>query len=172
MTTIETIEKAYDAGNGNWSECDWEHIFSTSVWDGQDEVELSLSVLTTLDRGRVGDMDENESAAYRLTAKHLGLDLDEMDDADGGGELGTAQSAIFAGYCELVEKREEYLDKVREDAESAQDEADEAIAAAREGDFAGALEHAARACSIEASYGDDPTWHALREALEEACEAA
>lgn len=164
---IETIEKAYDAGNGNWSECDWTHIINDEFYD------TTLSV-GFVERGskQIGEMDQNDSDAYRLTAKHFGLDLDEMSDADGVSQLNDEQSEVFSTYCRLVERVDTYLDKVKDDAAEAQSEADSAIEAAREGNLGLALDHAQRACNIEANYGDCPTWRAFRDAIEEAMDDA
>jgi hypothetical protein len=167
---LAAIEAAYQAGNGQWTECDWEHIFYTTVYDGRQDIELSLSVGKQLDTGQIGEMTENESAAYRLTTEHLGLDLDEMDDADGVSEMGTEQSAIFSGYCELVEQVTEYLEEVKSRAAEAQDAADDAIEYARKGDLEKALDSAKQVWRIECAYGDAPTWGPLLESIKAAIE--
>lgn len=154
---IAAIENAHTQATGNWSECDWNYIETVDVFDGQQTVELSLSTDDELDYSRVGDCTDREAAAYHLTAKHFGLDEDEMDDAN-GDELGTEQAAIFAGFCELVEKIEDYKEKVAQDAKDAEQSAEMALDAAREGNLAEALRLAKMTENTEGDYGAAPVW--------------
>lgn len=159
---LAAIEQAYQDGAGKWIDCDWEYRFDATTYWGDEEHNLSISALATLDTSPVAGYEGNEAAAYRLTLDHFSLDEDETEKLD------AEQRHVFEMFVELVESREKYLNEVRRDAEQAQGYADDALAYAQECDLEAAREAAEEACRLEQHYGDCPTWRALREAIEEA----
>lgn len=155
----------YDAQSYGWTRCEWttEHGSTMLDLDGCDPSALR-QVADALEQGEDCDgpiprpIDWEEWAGLRQ-GESADLDDDEID---------RMRCEYREAWIDDLRTGADWLENVAKDAAEAEQLAAEAVDALEDGDIGRAAELIARACSIEAEYGDCPTWQSLRDLIDEA----
>jgi hypothetical protein len=178
MATINDVWVAYEEAQGRWSGCNWRTHYGNVGLD-LDGVSSSQAHQAA-DRWRAIATDEvagddvtaDEESNLVDVALHLRLGRGVVclgEGRDGGLVCGSPA----VRFCAEVLAREwefaaYWLEEIESDARWAEEEAQEAVRAAEDGDWGHALGHARQACSIESGYEDPRPWARLKRAIERA----
>ena len=179
MATINDIWVAYDEARGQWSGCNWPtHYGSLGLdldgssssqahqtanrWRAIAADEVAYNNITTGEETCLVDMAEH----LRLRGAVVCLGEDQECRLEVRGNRTRLFCAeMLAGEWEFASH---WLEEIESDAKRAEEEAQEAVGAAEDGDWEHALGHACQACSIESGYDDPRPWRHLKRAIEEA----
>jgi hypothetical protein len=148
QTQIDEIRTAYENASGSWTGCDW-----------------------TTDHGKT-DIDLDGHTADRI--RRLVGKLSDDNDADEEGECGDLPQPSGGSREDWITDLQsaiDVLERTESDAAEAELAASEAMELADNGDLSGALVEIERACDIENTYGDCPTWRSVQCAIEAAVSA-
>jgi hypothetical protein len=179
MVTINDVRDAYEGATGQWTGCNWLTHYGS--------LDLDLD-------GVSSNQAQRASGRWRTIAADK-LDCDEITGEEEAFLVDMAlqrrlRVAVFwrgeDQVCRLKVARKParrfcaeilasqwtfaayWLEEIELDARWAEEEAQEAVRAAEEGDWKHALGHARQACVLESGYDDPRSWRHLKQVIEEA----
>jgi len=177
MATINDIWTSYDDAESRWTGCDWPTHFGCLDLDldgiaanqARDNAghwaEIAVGELAC-DDITSGDDDSLVGVAQHLRITGVVVRLDGHQ----GGRLAVQDKSARVFCAEALAKEwryaTEWLEEVESDAVWAEQEAQQAVGAAEDGNWDGALTHAAQAYAIESEYQHRGIWKDLRETIE------
>lgn len=179
MTTLNDVRVAYEEAQGRWSGCSWPTHYG-SVGMDLDGVSSSQAHQAA-DRWQAIAGDEiagdevtaGEESSLVDMALHLRLGREVVclgESRDDGLRVCGSPAVRF---CAQILAREWefaalWLEEIESDARWAEEEAQEAVRAAEDGDWGHALGHVRQACLIESGYDAPRPWTRLKRAIERA----
>lgn len=179
MTTINDVWVAYDEARGRWSGCNWPtHYGNLGVdLDGVSSSQAHQAAnrwrAIATDEVAGDEVTAGEKSSLVDMALHLRLGRRVVCLGEGrnGGLVVCGSPAVR--FCAEVLLREWefaacWLEEIESDARWAEQEAQEAVHAAEDGNWEHALGHARQACSIESGYFAPRPWVRLKQAIERA----
>jgi hypothetical protein len=179
MATINDVWVAYEEAHGRWSGCSWPtHYGSLGLdLDGVSSSQAHQAAgrwrAIAADEVAGDEVTAGEESSLVDMALHLRLGRGVVCLGEGreGGLRVCGGPAVR--FCAEVLAREwefaaDWLEEIESDARWAEEEAQEAVRAAEDGDWVPAVGHARQACSIESGYDDPRPWVRLRREIERA----
>ena len=179
MATMSNVRAAYQEASGRWTGCNWPtHYGSLGLdLDGTTADQALKSArrwrgIATNGRTR-GEITAGEETSLVDMALHLRLRREVVCLGGrrrrhlelNGAEVRRVCAEVLAREWEFAAC---WLAEIEADARWAEEEAREAVRAAGAGNWAVALEHAQRACSIESGYHAPLPWRRLVRTIERA----
>jgi len=179
MTTINDVWVAYEEAQGRWSGCNWPTHYGSlgldldGVSSSQAHQAAGRWQAIAIDEVAGDAVTAGEESSLVDMALHLRLGHGVVCLGEGreGGLLVCGSPARL--FCaEVLAKEWEFaahwLEEIESDARWAEEEAQEAVRAANDGDWGHALGHARQACSIESGHKAPRPWARLKRAIESA----
>ena len=179
MTTINDVWTAYEGATGQWTGCNWsthygsfglelDGVSSRQAHQAADRWQAIAAGKVAYDDITAGEELSLVDMALHLRLGGMVLSLGE----DGGCRLEVCGNPARRFCAEILTREWEFaagwLEEIESDARWAEDEAQEAVRAAEDGDWEQALRHAHQACSIESGYNDPRPWQRLERAIKKA----
>ena len=179
MTTINDVWVAYEEAQGRWSGCSWPTHYGSLGLDlggvsssqAHQAAERWRTIATDEVAGDEVTAGEETSLVDMALHLRLGRGVVCLGEGRAGGLVVCGSPAVrfcAEGLAREWEFAASWLEEIEADARWAEEEAQEAVRAAEEGDWGHALGHARQACSIESSYDDPRPWARLKRAIERA----
>jgi hypothetical protein len=179
MTPMNDVWVAYQEARGRWSGCNWPTHYGSLGLDldgiSSGQAHQAADRWRAIAAGEVADDEVTAGEETSLVDMALHLRLGRgvvcLSEGPGGGFTVCGSSAVR--FCAEILAREwkfaaHWLEEIEADAHWAEDEAQEAVRAAADGDWEHALGHAREACVIESGYHTPRPWRPLKRAIEEA----
>lgn len=179
MTTINDIWTAYDEGEGQWTGCNRPTHYGCLGLNLDSILSSTAHQVAThwcaiaVDEAAHGGMTTGEEDCLVEMAEHLRLRRAVAYVGEGQechAEVGGKSARLFCVETLATEWEfaAQWLEEIESDAAWAEAQAQEAVAAAEQGEWDSALRHACQACHIESGYNDCRPWTHLRQVIEEA----
>jgi hypothetical protein len=180
MATINDVWTAYDEGKLQWTGCDWPTHYGSADLDlnGMLSSEADKAAdhwrAIAADEVAYGDVTAEEEDRLVQMARHLRLSRavafvgrNQECHSEVRGKM--ARLVCAETLAREWEFASHWLEEIESDALWAEEEAQRAVAAAEDGDWDCALEHACRACSIESGYHHPRPWRHLKQVINGMC---
>jgi hypothetical protein len=179
MATINDVWDAYEEAHGRWSGCNWPTHYGTLGLDldgiSSRQAHEAAARWRAVAAGEVAgdDVTGGEQASLVDMASHLrlrGAVVCLVRDQDCHLEVCGNRARRFC--AEILAREWQFvaclLEEIESDARWAEEEAQQAVRAAEEGDWGHALGHARQACLIESGYDAPRPWTRLKREIERA----
>lgn len=172
MATISEVWVTYERARGRWSGCDWPTRFGSLGLDLKGVSSLQARAATRRWRAIAADVatcaptTAHENACLTRMALCLRLRCTAWQKENGRIAPMPSRCRCAGALAEEWAFAASALDEIESDARQAEREAWTAVCAAERGDWAGALQHARCASSLESGYLAPRLWTALKTVIE------
>jgi hypothetical protein len=179
MATINDIWAAYGEGECQWTGCNWPTHYGSLGLDlngrAASEAHKAANHWCAIAADEIADgvITTGEEDSLVQMAEHLRLRRAVAYNGENQERHLEVRGKSARLLCAETLAREwgfaaDWLEEIESDAGWAEEEAQEAVAAAENGDWQCALGHARQACSIESWYDAPRPWTHLKRVIEEA----
>jgi hypothetical protein len=179
MATINEVWVAFEEAQGRWSGCNWPTRYGSlgldldGVSSGNAHQAARRWRAIAADAVAGDDLTAGEEACLVDMAAHLRLGRAVAYSGDGPEDGLRVCGRPARCFCATTLGREwEYaaywLEEIESDARWAEEEAQDAVRAAEDGDWGDAIGHAGQACSIQSGYDAPRPWRRLKRAIDRA----
>jgi hypothetical protein len=179
MTTINDVRVAHEEARGRWSGCNWPTHYGSlgldldGVSSSQAHQAAGRWQAIATDEVAGDEVTAGEESSLVDVALHLRLGHGVVCLGAGayrglrvcGGPAVRFCAEVLASEWEFAAR---WLAEIESDARWAEQEAQEAVRAAKDADWGLALGHARQACLIESGYDAPRPWTRLRREIERA----
>jgi hypothetical protein len=179
MTTMNDVRTTYDNAAGRWTGCNWPTRYGSlgldlgGVSPRQAHRRAARWRALAADEGTGEGTTAGEEALLVDAALHLRLRVAMTCPVGSEGcHLEVCGNPARRFCAEILAREWEFasvwLEEIESDAHWADQEAEEAVRAAEDGDWRQAFAHASQACSIESGYDTPRRWRRLKRVIEKA----